>query len=469
MDTINKNLQENILTLLVWDKSTAPLLVSHLKPELFDNVFYRNIAEKCINFYEEYDNVIQEHLPDVLEVELEDEKKKGVYERILKNIYDNKETVNKDFVLNKLDEFLRGQQLKIDLKVSADLVISGKIEEAEARLYNSKKTRVELFDPGVFFGKDLTRTLGFKKSIEDKMIHTGIDYLDLLQHIPTKGEVFTLLGKSGAKKSWFCIYLCKIAMLQRYKVLYVTLELDEDRVLGRTHQAFFGIASRLEDLQKENAVFETDKYGRISNIDFSRLPKLHFMTDKNIIDVLEKKLGKLRSPSLLIKEFPSGSLSINMLDAYLKNLEAYYNWIPDIVILDYLDLMDIDLDKYRIDLGRMFVEFRGMCKKRNFAGVTVAQTNRVAEGVKLITRKHIGEDFSKIKTTDILVTSNQTEFEAEHGLLRLYIDKGRNGKDGDQILISQNISIGQYCLHSALMSKDYWNIIKEKEETIGGK
>jgi replicative DNA helicase len=263
--------------------------------------------------------------------------------------------------------------------------------------------------------------------------------------------------------SWFLTYLGKMALLQRKKVLHITLELSEDRLKTRYFQCLFGLPTRLEDYQSRIPLFEVDDYGAMSRINFKDLPYPKTLKDESIITELAERMSYFHNPQLLIKEFPSGSLSIEGLKAYLENIIAFYNFNPDIILLDYLDLMDIDVEKMRIDLASTAVALRGMASTYDTAMVTVAQTNRVAEGVALITRKHLGEDFSKVKTVDNLITYNQTPFEEKHGLARLYVDKGRNGRRGDIILISQNYSAGQFCLSSCLISKKYYGFINENK------
>jgi len=169
----------------------------------------------------------------------------------------------------------------------------------------------------------------------------------------------------------------------------------------------------------------------------------------------------MRNPNLVIKCFPSGSLTIEKLEAYLDNLEAYKGFIPDIILLDYLDLMAINSDNKRNDLGRVGVELRGIAGNRNLAMVNVSQTNRVAEGAKVLTRRFLGEDFSKVQTTDVFITTNKTAIEKELGLMRIYVDKGRNDKDGDLIVCSQNLSIGRFIINSSKMENKYYDILED--------
>lgn len=131
------------------------------------------------------------------------------------------------------------------------------------------------------------------------------------------------------------------------------------------------------------------------------------------------------------------------------------------LIVDYADLMYLDAAHLRVDTGRVYKELRGLAVEYNIAVVTASQANRVGESVKLLTRKHLAEDFSKVAISDNVVTYNQTVREAKLGLARLYVDKARNDRRGDTVLITQNYNSGQFCLDSALLSGNHEDMLEE--------
>jgi hypothetical protein len=73
--------------------------------------------------------------------------------------------------------------------------------------------------------------------------------------------------------------------------------------------------------------------------------------------------------------FPANTLSVAALRGYLHNLDAT-GFKPDIVLLDYLGLMDIDTDTYRISLGRLVGDLCALAAERDLAIVTAEQSNR---------------------------------------------------------------------------------------------
>src|SRR5206468_3066557 len=119
---------------------------------------------------------------------------------------------------------------------------------------------------------------------------------------------------------------------------------------------------------------------------------------------------------LVIREFPSGSLTMDGLRAYLDGLERLHKFVPDIILLDYPALMAIDPARLRIDLGRGTMELRGIAGERNLMLVTPQQGNRAGEKTRWLGREHQAEDYSQGMTADIQLAYNQTLDERTLGL-----------------------------------------------------
>ena len=167
-------------------------------------------------------------------------------------------------------------------------------------------------------------------------------------------------------------------------------------------------------------------------------------------DVNDNRLRLLR-----IKEFPTGDLTYEKLEAFLDHLETIDNFVPSVLLLDYPDLMAYDR-RYdpRYGIGHLYQQLRGLATKRHIAVVAVSQSNREGESAKLVESYHTAEDISKIATADYVVTYNQTKQEHELGVARLYVAKARNEKQWFTVLISQNYAAAQFVIEeSARMTK----------------
>lgn len=458
MSELQVSLQENLLTLLTFDKKVCPLIINNTSVDLFDSSYYREIYTQAVNYYIEFKAPVGEHLPDCLEHILhgKDKRKSEVYEDIITNIYAIKDSINSEFVLTQLEKFVRQQQLKLGISQAVELINNGKIDEAENALEACRKKRLGLFNVGISIDDVSKITSGL--AVIENFIHLGIPGLDDYGICPTPKEFYLLLSQPNYGKSWFLNHVGKHALIQRKKVLHITLEMSETRAGLRYMQTLFGIAKN--KIRRNNPTFSKDEYGSLLGIDYETISKdVPTLKDDNIHEILNNRIERLKKPQFIIKEFPSGTLSMDGLKAYLDNLGNYNNFEPDVILLDYPDLMRIDKDNVRIETGRTYVDLRGLAAERNLAMVGVTQTNRVDRDIKLLTRDKLSEDISKINTVDNFVTFNQTREEYKRGLARLYVDKSRNDIKDITILIAQNYSIGQFCLNSIMLDGGYDKVL----------
>jgi len=148
---------------------------------------------------------------------------------------------------------------------------------------------------------------------------------------------------------------------------------------------------------------------------------------------------------IFISELPPEECSVDHLYHLLDNLRRSHGWHPDVVILDYLDLM-VSRNKYanRDDYSRQKAvanEVRGFAKNENVLVFTATQTNRSAgnDGHE-IGLKDTAESYAKQFSMDYIISINQTaeEREASPPRFRFVIAKNRNGPKGKTITCEVN-------------------------------
>ncbi|WP_439236773.1 DnaB-like helicase C-terminal domain-containing protein [Klebsiella pneumoniae] len=98
-------------------------------------------------------------------------------------------------------------------------------------------------------------------------------------------------------------------------------------------------------------------------------------------DDVHRKLAELGATkgvgNLWVVERPSGSMSPADLDRMLNSMKAN-GMIPDMVVVDYADLMraSYDLRDDRANIRSIYTDLRALYDKHNVAGITAPQTNR---------------------------------------------------------------------------------------------
>jgi hypothetical protein len=266
-------------------------------------------------------------------------------------------------------------------------------------------------------------------------------------------------------KTWAAVHVGKQALLARKRVLHITNEVSEELTTQRYFQALFTIATSPAPYLRARLELDDDLNKLIGLPVRKLLPKRNFASPD-----VRKELRRLITPwgtrfgRLVVKEFPSGTLTVPHLEAYLDYLEQEHKFQPNVLIIDYPDLMAQDSSNYRISLGRTFVDVRGILVDRKMAGFFPTQGNRSSLKAEKVRSDMVSEDISKINTADIVLTYSRTEGEKERGLARLHVAHARNNSDAITVILTQSYATGQYVLESFPMVSVYWELLQEEPD-----
>ncbi len=461
-------IQEGLLALLAYDEKTGQLVSNLVPSNLFDPV-YSEAAEGLMDYVRRYKKPPGEHTWDIFETcAARNEDQSELFTRLFESVQASGEEVNAEYVVSQAQAFMRYQRMKRGLARAVPLLQRGDVsglEEAESVLAKTLETTLDLFNPGSNL-LDFDKSLAFLRDDHQPLL-TGIPELDHHGLGPCRKKLYVFMGLSGAGKSWHLVHLAKQALAQHLKVLYVTLEIGEAEVCQRLMQSLFALTKR-KGQTGVRAYLKCDELGRVIDFDTGAV-KRPFIGDRvpHVMKML-KYLGT--RASLYVKEFPTGALTPSQLSAYLDALAARENFIPDLILVDYGDLMAADhhYSEVRHNLGSIFKSLRGIAVSRNIAMATATQSNRDGRKQTILTDFNMGEDYSKAQIADVLITYNQTPMEHLYGLARLFVAKGRNDADKFQVLITQSYATGQFCLDSARSpGSDYHLLVKSKAEADG--
>jgi replicative DNA helicase len=453
---------------LCFDDKFCKLVCASVSPKLFESTVFREVAGHAMDYIEQYGEPIKEHLPDHLESILDgdDARKASTYKRLLDNLFLSKDSVNGAYVVQQLHKFVRQQNLKSGLAEAIEAMNDGRIEDAEVAMQKSLNTQATSFEMGLRL--DTMEDIGaILDEPEEEGFELGIPMLDEAGIIPRRKELYMLMAPRGKGKSWFLTHCAKQALKSRWSVLIVSLEMSERRYAARMLQSLFSISRRQGQVRVTE--FSKDRDGGLQALIEEKLERPS-MKDDDIRAFLTRKAksGFMKRRRLVIKAFPTKSLTVAKFIAYLDGLQRFENFTPDAILVDYPDLFAMDPKAQKRDeVGRIVEELRGVADARNAALITVTQGNRESEKATTVTGDMIAEDISKLATADVLLTLSQTAAEYALGLARLFVEKVRNEEGKMTALITQAYAIGQFCLDSVRLASEYWEMMKERGERNG--
>jgi hypothetical protein len=162
---------------------------------------------------------------------------------------------------------------------------------------------------------------------------------------------------------------------------------------------------------------------------------------KRTIDTIRKTYGK----RLVIYEWSPDECSVAHIYALLDNLARQEGWRPDVVVLDYMDLMISRNPSYNKDdytrQKHVANEIRGLARNENMLVYTATQTNRSGSGgEELADLNKAAESFAKQFALDYVVSLNQSRTErcSNPPRIRFFVAKNRNGPKGDTVTCAIN-------------------------------
>jgi len=156
-----------------------------------------------------------------------------------------------------------------------------------------------------------------------------------------------------------------------------------------------------------------------------------------------RQMERTYKKKFAIYEWAPDECSVNHIYALLDNLKRTKGWKPDVIILDYMDLMMSRVDEYnKTDYDRqkhVANEIRGLAKNENVLIFTATQTNRGGvksdgkdgkDGNKVASLNDVAESYAKQFSLDYIVSLNQSDSDRKatpYPRIRAFIAKNRNG------------------------------------------
>ena len=450
---------ENLVSILAHDDTNGRIVANLVEPQLFQGDL-REIAERLVAYWKRYDKAPKLHAADLFSDIIEDKnnRRANSFIRILNNMSSVIEGVNVDYVLHTLKTEMRVAKMQDGILRAAETISAKRhlgIEEAETILSELLRAREFNFEKGSTL-RDVNKVVDFvtSRSVEFSM---GIDPLDQRGIVPMRGALMMIVAPSGKGKSWALMHIGKHAIMQRKRVLYVTLEMPEYEILQRYYQSFFAV-TRFE-AEAEVVDIDVDEHGKLKKIGKLQTLKPSFTYAdtmvrsklRKAIDVIERtQKTNLFADRLLVKEFPTRRLTVGRLEAYLDTLDAM-GFTPDLLLLDYVGLMHTDVKDFRVSLGRTAEDLRGLAAERKIALVTAHQSNRKGADAAIVRATDVAEDWSLVATSDVVLTYTRTEAEKKYGLARLIVGKSRSREDGWGVVLTQAYAMGQFAIKAAVL------------------
>lgn len=268
-----------------------------------------------------------------------------------------------------------------------------------------------------------------------------------------RGDLVAYLAASGRGKTWWQLYTAITSLYHGYRSVFFTLEMPENQIVRRAWQSLTNTPKEDTVVKLPHFISPEKKNGKYK-IGYEEISKKSF--DKRNISEKQKTYRlQFKGGDIKIIAVPAYSATTDDIEAYLDNLDYYDSYIPDVIVIDYADLIKPNTNRldYRHQLDIIWKSLRRMAQERNALVVTASQTDRSSFS-KDAGEINIAEDIRKIAHVSKMLVINQNKEDYKEQAVRISSLKERDEKRYIQeVVVLQCLDIGLCFVDSKYRNK----------------
>ena len=378
-----------VLKNLVYNEKYCRKVLPFIKSEYFETHEERVIFEEINKYVQQYQSQ-----PPLNSIAIECERRTDLSQDGFQNILDllkvfTEDKVDDDWLINTSEKWCKDRAVYLSLLESIKIADGNdKTKSRDAIPTILSEALGVCFDEhvGHDYIEDFERRYDFYHRKEEK-IPFDLEFFNKITKggLPSKTLNIALAG-TGVGKSLFMCHVGAAALLQGKNVLYITLEMAEERIAERIDANLLNInIQQLQDLPKQ-------------------------MYETKIIKLAQKTVGKL-----IIKEYPTASAHAGHFKSLLNELALKKGFKPDIIFIDYLNICSSsrfkggsNINSYTL-VKSIAEELRGLAVEFNVPIMSATQTTRSGYGSTDVDLTDTSESFGLPATADLMFALISTE------------------------------------------------------------
>jgi replicative DNA helicase len=384
-----ERLELTILRNLVFNEEYARKVIPFIQPEYYEQRVEKVVFEEIVEFIVKYGSSIT---IEALNIEIDNRRdlteseNKEIVE-LLSKLTDS--PVDNQWILDTTEKWCRDRAIYLALMESIHIADGKDDKKGRDAIPSILSDALAVsFDNNI--GHDYLQNYEeryeFYHRKEDK-IEFDLEYFNKITKggLPNKTLNIALAG-TGVGKSLFMCHVASSALLQNRNVLYITLEMAEER-----------IAERID--------------ANLLNVPIQQLIDLPRSAFENKVNGIAKKTRG----SLVIKEYPTASAHSGHFKALLNELALKKSFRPDIIFIDYLNICSSSRFKSGSNINSYTLvksiaeELRGLAVEFNVPIMSATQTTRSGFGSSDVELTDTSESFGLPATADLMFALISTE------------------------------------------------------------
>jgi len=383
------NIEQVILRNILVNEPFMRKVLPFIKSEYFEGV-YNGLFKQVVNYVNTYNRLpsLESFKVEIDDGKFSDEQYRHAVEILPEIFKDDK--IDYEWLVDKTEKWCQDRAVYNAIMESIS-IIDGKHKEL------TKQALPELLSEAL----SVTFDANIGHDYFDDMVNRYESYHTTESRMPFDLEMFNkitdgglpnktlniCLAGTGVGKSLFMCHMGAAALTQGKNVLYITMEMSEEKISERIDANLLNIPiDQLDTLSKDQFT--------------ERVRKVQTSTNGNLI----------------VKEYPTGQAHSSHFRGLLNELKLKKKFKPDIIFIDYLNIcassrmkgMGGSINSYTY-IKAIAEELRGLAVEFNVPIISATQTTRTGFGNSDVGLEDTAESFGLPATADLMFALISTE------------------------------------------------------------
>ena len=400
--SVTDSFQTVVLENLIQDTEYTRACIPYIKTKYFD-VNHRAIFRIVVGYVKTYNK-----LPTASELELYfhnqtdttisfTDEQRDLFKKLIRTITD-KEISNEyslEWLKDQTESWCKDRALYLAVMESIEILDDSKAQNKRKTIPDMLRHALSVsFEDhiGHDYMADAVSRWGFYNRKEDK-IPFDIELLNTITAggIPNK-TLNIIISATGGGKTLFMCHCAASNLANKKNVLYITLEMAEER-----------IAERID-----------------SNLTNIPIGDIYDLSQDKYENVMANVSRNIKGSRLIIKEYPTGCANQEHFRTLLEELKIKKEFIPDIIYLDYLNIAQSSNSAAQAagsyhSVKSVAEEVRAIAVEYNVPIVSATQANRAGYNNSDIDLENTSESYGINSSADLILALITTEELSDNG------------------------------------------------------
>ncbi len=483
---IENSLERELATGMIVSREVLQNVSQIWDPELIKVQFVQTIGHWCLEYFDRYDKAPGQQIEQIYQSYV----RKGLEEDIadplddfLREIseeYEKADKLNSAYLVDRIEERFRQKALENLIEDMQADITNDDVSGAETRMLDYRRPNRQTTQGTDVFNDKEAIWAAYERATTPLFKYPGY-FGRLINKQLVRGGLVFFIGRAKIGKTWELMELAFRAARARNNVAFFSIgDMEEGEMLlrigarltGRSHDKDYcdGMWMPVQDC-KSNQDDTCDLVERTCDIglddakhpdetpkgytpctacadcNFKKYKGAHWYKWRDPVKPLDKRdqykagkkfMGRFKGKQFRLFSHPNGTINSRDIEDQLNALEYYEGWVPDVVVIDYADLLDAlpgdEHQKPRDQRNNNMKRLRRIGQERHCLVCSATQSDTAGQDIWMLTRKNFNEDKRLLDHVTALFSLNQNAEEKAQGVLRAGTILLRNGSFDERAL-----------------------------------